>query len=133
MIKVLNIPIEPLEERYSTQWDKWFRVEFLKANIQFETAYGEKTSGKIGRGSFLDVTETNLYKTSQLQKVINIIANHDYRDPLVVFFHDLWNPALTTLAYIRDGLGLKNLYIVGCLHAGSYDPYDFLNRQQMTP
>jgi len=133
-MKILNIPIEPLEERYSVQWDRWSKEEFAAANLDFTTIYGgESLSGKINRGSFLDVIETNSYKTEQLQYIINFLSNYDDKEPLVLFFHDLWFPGLANIAYIRDGLMLKNLYITGCLHAGSYDAYDFLNKQQMTP
>jgi len=132
-MKIINIPIEPLEERYSIQWDKWFKEQFAENKLNVQTVYGTKTKGKIIHGSFLDVLETNLYKTSQLQKIIKILHEYDNKEPLVLFFHDLWFPGLANIAYIRDGMHLKNLYICGCLHAGSYDPYDFLNKQQMTP
>lgn len=131
---ILNIPIEPLEERYSTQWDKWFTDEFLLSNVPlgYNTIYGKKTSGKINKGSFLDVIETNQYKNDQLRQILNYLKTYDDSYKLVIFFHDLWFPGLEIIAYIRDGLGLKNLHICGCLHAGSYDEFDFLNKQGMT-
>lgn len=131
---ILNVPIEPLEERYSTQWDKWFQDAFDAPDVPlgYRTIYGEKTSGKINSGSFLDVIETNLYKNSQLQKILKYLKTYDDSYKLVIFFHDLWFPGLEMIAYIRDGLGLKNLRICGCLHAGSYDQFDFLNKQGMT-
>jgi hypothetical protein len=132
-MKVKLIPIEPLEERYSSQWDRWITKGFHTAGIDADHIYGINTSGRIHRGSFLDVIETNLYKTSQLQSIIELLATYDDKEPLVLFYFDLWDPGLTTVAYIRDGLGLKNLKIVGCLHAGSYDNEDFLNKQNMTP
>lgn len=132
--KILNIGIEPLEERYSTQWDRWFKREFQNADLDITTVYGtEITSGKIGNGSFLDVVETNIYKNNQLHWILRYLQTYDDSYKLVLFFHDLWNPALTSVAYVRDGLGLKNLKICGCLHAGSYDKFDFLNKQGMTP
>ena len=131
-MKILNIPIEPIEERYSTQWDRWFQEKFTEAGLDFVTIYGNETSGKINAGAFLDVLETNQYKASQLIKIIDYIKA--YQDvPIVLFFHDLWFPGLETIAYIRDGLGLDNLKICGCLHAGSYDEWDFLNKVGMTP
>jgi hypothetical protein len=131
-MKIINIPIEPLEERYSVQWDKWFFNEFQKRSINFETVYGDTTITGVQHGSFLDVIETNLYKTSQLTKILDIVAHYDDKEPMVLFFHDLWFPGLINIAYMRDGLGLKNLKICGCLHAGSYDEYDFLNKTGMT-
>lgn len=133
MSKVILVPIEPLEERYSSQWDMWITKGFHTAGIDTEHIYGLNTSGRIHKGSFLDIVETNLYKTSQLQSIIELLATYDDKEPLVLFFYDLWNPALTTIAYIRDGLGLENLKIVGCLHAGSYDENDFLAKQGMYP
>jgi hypothetical protein len=131
-MKIINIPIEPIEERYSIQWDKWFKESFDEHKIDYVTVYGNKTSGKINVGSFLDVIETNQYKVDQLSKIIKILKKYDNKEPLILFFHDLWFPGLETIAYIRDGLGLNNLKICGCLHAGSYDIYDFLNKKEMS-
>lgn len=126
---LLNIPIEPLEERYSKQWDNWFRQELEETFAHVKTIYGQESSGIIKTGSFLDVFETNQYKASQLQQIINHIKqNPDFR--YIIFFHDLWFPGLESLAYIRDGADV-DIKITGCLHAGSYDPNDFLSRQLM--
>lgn len=126
---LLNIPIEPLEERYSKQWDNWFRQELEGTFAHVETIYGQESSGIIKTGSFLDVFETNQYKASQLQQIINHIEqNPDFR--YIIFFHDLWFPGLESLAYIRDGADV-DIKITGCLHAGSYDPNDFLSRRLM--
>lgn len=130
-MKVKLIPIEPLEGRYSIQWDRWITKAFHKGGLDADHIYGINTSGRIHKGAFLDIVETNLYKNSQLQTIIETLNNYDDIEPLVLFYYDLWDPGLTTVAYIRDGLGLKNLKIVGCLHAGSYDPYDFLAKQGM--
>lgn len=130
---ILNVPIEPIEERYSVQWDRWF-LEFFQnqSNIDVQTIYGGTTSGKINNGSFLDVIETNVYKTSQLHKILRILSGYDNSDKLVIFFHDLWFPGLEAIAYVRDGMRFTNLKICGCLHAGSYDPFDFLEKTGMT-
>lgn len=134
MTKVINIPIEPLEERYSLQWDRWFRNAFEEdTELDVLHVYGECTSGKINQGSFLDVVETNLYKTTQLERILTILSQYDDKEKLILFFHDLWFPGILNIAYLRDGLGLKNLRICGCLHAGSYDNFDFLNKKNMTP
>lgn len=130
---IVNIPIEPIEERYSAQWNKWFNKEFFD-EVPFTTIEGCSTSGRINLGSFLDVIETNKYKISQLQQILEWLEDYSthYRDETVVlFFHDLWWPGLETIAYIKDGLGLDNLKICGCLHAGTYDPYDFLSKKHM--
>jgi len=129
---VLNIPIEPLEERYSVQWNIWFLKHFIQEKVKVITIYGDKATGIIEHGSFLDVLNTNEYKTSQLNKIITYLKTYKDNEKLVLFFHDLWFPGLTNIAYIREGMGFKNIKIVGCLHAGSYDKFDFLNKANMT-
>lgn len=132
-MRIINCPIEPIPQRYSEQWNLWFKEQFETDNLTVTTVYGDKTSGKINQGSFLDVIETNKYKNSQLAQILNILSAYRDEETLILFFHDLWNPALTFISYIREGLGLKNLKICGCLHAGSYDEFDFLNKKGMTP
>jgi glycosyltransferase involved in cell wall biosynthesis len=130
---VWNIIIEPLEERYSVQWNEWFKACFEANHIKYLPIEGEQVHRNIQHGSFLDVIDTNRYKTKQQERMINLLSTYDDTERWVFFFHDLWHPALTLLAYIRDGMGWKNIKIVGCLHAGSYDEHDFLNKQGMTP
>lgn len=130
---VVNFPIEPLEERYSIQWDKWFTKGFYDADCTVIHIVGDKTSGEIKTGSFLDVLETNQYKVSQLQKFLQMVPKLQASgETIVLFFQDLWFPGLSTIAYIRDGLQFKDLKITGCLHAGSYDEHDYLNKMGMT-
>ncbi len=126
---LINVPIEPLPERYSIQWDTWFKKEFEQSFACVHTIYGDTSTRKIEVGSFLDVFDTNQYKASQLHQIIQLIRK-DTSKKYILFFHDLWFPGLESLAYIRDGAGV-DIKITGCLHAGSYDPNDFLSRQSM--
>jgi glycosyltransferase involved in cell wall biosynthesis len=137
-ITILNIPIEPLEERYSIQWDIWFGNYFKSFsrkksfNLEVETIYGNSSQGKITQGSFLDVVDTNIYKNEQTNKIIEYIKNNQEKE-IVLFFHDLWFPGIINIAYVIYGLGLeKSVKICGCLHAGSYDCEDFLSKKGMT-
>jgi hypothetical protein len=126
---LINVPIEPLPERYSIQWDTWFKKEFEQSFACVHTIYGDRSTRKIEVGSFLDVFDTNQYKASQLHQIIQLIRK-DTSKKYILFFHDLWFPGLESLAYIRDGAGV-DIKITGCLHAGSYDPFDFLTRKGM--
>jgi len=127
--RLIYVPIERLEERYSAQWDDWFRQAFDEQNISY-IPVGDSTERKINHGEFLDVVETNIYKTKQLQQILDIISS-DPAQYTTVFFMDLWFPGIEQLFYIRDGMKLP-IKIKGMLHAGSYDPYDFLSRAGMT-
>lgn len=127
---LFNIPIENLEERYSTQWNTWFPHEFKRQKIEYVTINGITLTNKIERGSFLDVCGTNYFKATQLMEISQMIHEGKVKDGDVFFFHDMWFPGLEALAYMRDGLGI-DFKIFGILHAGTYDQYDFLAKQGM--
>lgn len=124
---VINIPIENLEERYSAQWNRWFPREFERYGIPFRTIKGTPLTDKIETGAFLDVVGTNYWKASQLQQICALIYSGEIKYGDILFFHDLWFPGLEMIQYIKQGLGI-DLKIYGILHAGTYDPWDFLSQ-----
>jgi len=124
--KIFNVPIEPLDARYSTQWLDWFSQAFIYHEIEYQHVIGKPLTNEIEDGAFLDICGTNYYKASQLMVLIDLIKNREIRDNDVVFFHDIWFPGLEMLQYIRDGLKL-NFKIYGCLHSGTYDPTDYIS------
>lgn len=130
-MKIWNVPIESLEERYSADWNHWFPLTFDEHNVEYETVYGEELTNKIEQGSFLDAIGTNYFKASQIQKLCKLLYERKIKDEDIIFFHDLWFPGIESLAYIRDALDLK-FKIVGILHAGTWDEYDFLSKKGMT-
>ena len=127
-----NVPIESLEERYSAAWNIGFPQEFQRLDVKYETIYPTLSEGadKITRGQFLDVVRTNGFKALQLAMLMQKFDRNEIKDGDVIFLHDLWFPGLEMLFYVRDGLGLK-FKIAGMLHAGTYDPYDFLTQKGM--
>lgn len=122
-----NVPIESLDERYSSQWNQWFPKEFDRLGVPFSTIYPMPIRNKISRGEFLDVVGTNIFKSQQIQQLLFLIDEGKVKDNDVIFFHDIWFPGLEALFYVRDGLKLK-FKIAGCLHAGTYDDWDFVTR-----
>jgi hypothetical protein len=126
-MKIWNIPIESLEERYSKSWNEYFPVAFEEADVEFETIYPEPLSDKIRDGSFLDICGTNYFKALQLVTLSKKLYDGEIKAGDIIFVQDLWFPGLEGLAYIRQGLNL-DFKICGILHAGTYDPHDFLTK-----
>lgn len=124
MPKIILVPIEPLEERYSRDWHRWFEPY---ADILIDV---DPLTTTITHGSFLDVCGTNYYKSRQLAEICRLIHNGKIGDGDTFLFLDLWFPGLEMLAYMRDALDI-DFKITGCLHAGTYDPYDFLSKKGM--
>ena len=127
---IVLFPIEPLDERYSTQWLTWFETEFKRKNINWITINPDPLTNKIENGAFLDICGTNYYKASQLMQFIKLMRYKKIGNGDIVFLHDIWFPGLESLAYIRDALNL-DIKIVGCLHAGTYDSTDFIAQKGM--
>jgi glycosyltransferase involved in cell wall biosynthesis len=128
---IFQIPIEPLEERYSSQWERWFSAFFDKHDVPYQNIPGSILRGEIKDGAFLDAFNTNYWKSAQLKNIIELLEKGEIRDGDVLFFHDLWFPGIEQLAYIRD-VTKKKFRIAGYLHAGTWDAYDFLTRH-LTP
>lgn len=127
---LINVPIEELEERYSKQWNKWFVREFKRLKVSFTTVYPKPLRRFIKHGEFLDAIGTNYFKAQQLAMLCKMFDKGKVKNGDIIFLHDLWFPGLEMLFYMRDALGI-NVKIGGMLHAGSYDPNDFLYRKQM--
>ncbi len=123
-MRVFGVPIEPLDERYSIQWKEWFDPDTHR------WVDGSPLTDRIETGHFLDVHGTHFYKASQIQALARMLHDREIHDGDWVFFHDLWFPGLEALAYIRSAVGPK-FRIAGCLHAGTWDPWDFLSLRGM--
>ena len=124
-----NVRLESLTDRYSAIWNNHFPAAFEESRVEYTTIEG-RDYGEIKTGDFLDVVGTNKFKAEQTLRImelfnVNLVSNSD-----VFFFHDLWHPALTSLLYIRDALGMS-FKIAGLLHAGAYCAGDMLARTKM--
>lgn len=130
--KLIMLPIEPLDMRYSIQWKYWFHDAVIEEEDRFDLIIIDPIplSSEIETGAFLDVCGTNYYKARQIQEISKMLFNKEINDGDVFFFHDAWFPGVEALAYMRDGLKL-DFKITGCLHAGTYDPTDFISKMGM--
>ena len=129
-MRIFLIPIEPLEERYSKQWETWWPDGFKACGHEVFVMSGEALSTKIRTGQFLDAYGTNRYKASQMVDIAGVFAAGEVRDGDVFLFLDGWNPCVEMLAYMRDA-GKHNIVIGGVFHAGTYDPQDFITQAGM--
>lgn len=131
-MKIFYIPIEPYETRYTADWIEQFEKEFKNNNIEFETILGEKTTTQLKEGTVLDSCGTNIYKASQIIKLLKLINDGKITDDDIIFFADIWFPGIESLFYCKNNDNLK-FKIYGILHAGTYDEYDFTYRNGMRP
>jgi len=129
---IFFLPLERIKERYSDQWFRWFTRDFKKLKgIKIITVPKRPQTQRIRHGEWLDVYGTNMFKAVQTAMLVRLLQRFygasTLKNPITVFFMDLWHPGLTALLYIRDNIPYP-MKIKGILHAGSYSPGDMLNR-----
>lgn len=129
MRELLFLPIEPIEERYSQQWLDWF-IKAFDWDERPLKVFGCVEPVPIIDGEFLDSSYTMRYKLDQAFEVCTYIDQNRHKK-FTVFCLDTWNPCLLNIAYMRDTLGL-DIEIKSMLHAGVYDPHDFLSKTNIS-
>jgi len=125
---VYILPIEPLEERYSEQWYRWFPEAFARRGVRRRVIDGETLTDTVEVGTFLDVNSTLAYKASQLQVVAGLFHRREIQDGDAFFVADVEFWGIEAIRYLADLNGLKNIRIFGFAHAGSYTTEDFFSR-----
>lgn len=128
MKRVWLLGIEPIVERYSEQWSRWIPDGLRAAGCEVHVVTGRTLGTGIRTGQFLDVYDTHVWKASQLIAMTEQLAAGYVRPTDTILLTDAWSPTVTALAYMRDAGNMK-FHLAGMLHAGTYDPKDFLTQK----
>lgn len=127
--------IEPHEQRYTSEWQKYLPKQLRSAirknrngawNLQ--EVSGIETTAKTSPGGFLDFAETNVYKSAQVAQFSTMIQSGMVNDGDRILFADAWHPGVIQCRYMADLLDI-DLSIDVMWHAGSYDPWDLLGQK----
>lgn len=128
-MKIHIFSLEPIETRYTASWYTHIPKLFSDAGYKVNQIDGDTSSTTASAGAFLDFTNTNKWKSTQLAKFIDMVNTGEVGDNDHILITDAWNPCVTQLKYIKE-LSNKNWVIHGIWHAGHYDKQDFLGRVQ---
>lgn len=130
---VYIVSLEPIDTRYTAQWKehipKSLKSYAKQKNKQINVVdiSGKQVENKTTPGAFLDFAATNIWKSSQLEKIAELFRDRKVQAGDVFVYTDFWNPAVIQLKYMSELLQIP-VKIIGIAHAGSYDPQDFLGR-----
>jgi hypothetical protein len=128
--RVWLLPIEPFEERYTADWMRWWPADLRADGWEVEVLTGGPAPGERQGGEWLDPTATWAWKGRQVAALADRWA--DVQDGDTVLALDGWGPATTAALYMRAATG-KRVRIAAFMHAGCWDPHDFLPRMGMAP
>lgn len=129
MRNLFIVDIEPLDNRYTKQWQEWIPQlardtigdSFTIVPVAGHTQGYDKPSS----GAFFDFSATCDYKASQAQRISQLFSAGEVKPDDVFFFTDAWNQTIHTVKYISE-LNDVPVKIAGIFHAGAYDPTDIL-------
>jgi len=127
-MKVYIVELEPVETRYTAQWQEHLPKQMLGAGLDVEIIPGPQDAPTdTTPGAFLNFSGTNYWKSEQLKTISKMFAEGKILDGDYFLYTDAWNPTVLQLKYMAELLNVK-IKIGGMWHAGSYDPADFLGR-----
>ena len=138
MKTIYIVPIEPIDQRYSKQWydyiPKLLSTEITNSGLNFNviTISGAIDSDSTTSGAFLDFSQTNKYKASQICEISKLFTNGSIIPGDKFLVTDAWNFTITSIKYMSELLNIP-VEIHSIWHAGAYDPSDILGSKMSQP
>jgi len=135
MPNIWIFPLERLDSRYTDQWyENIPKMLVAKAGDKFNIRQidGVQRESSTTSGAFLNFSDTNYWKSSQLCNFIDVFNRGETTPKDKFLFTDVWNPTILQVKYINDLLGFDwELHSIA--HAGAYDPTDILGLKMQKP
>ena len=127
------LPLEQLDERYTGALYDHTIDDLEESNIDnYEVVHGETLTSEVETGQVLDAESRNYYAMSQVQELLKEVKAGNLTDGDVVFNQDFWHIGMSSLQYLSD-IRDWDIGLYGFVCAGSFEKYDFVNLQGMTP
>ena len=128
MSNVFLVDLEAVETRYTGEWKSHLPALLRRHGHNVQIIDGPTDIPKATTpGAFLNFGGTNIYKSSQVEKISRLFCDGRISTGDHFIFTDAWHPGIINLKYMSELLGIK-VVIHALWHAGSYDPQDFLGR-----
>jgi hypothetical protein len=128
MSKIFLVDLEAVETRYTGEWKTHLPALLRRHGHDVQIIDGPEDIPKATTpGAFLNFGGTNIYKSSQVEKIGRLFCDGRISAGDHFIFTDAWHPGIINLKYMSELLGIP-VKIHALWHAGSYDPQDFLGR-----
>jgi hypothetical protein len=127
--------LEPLDSRYTQQWYTHIPEVLAQAagdRFSVRQIAGVQRDAKVTAGAFLNFTDTNYWKSTQLCEFIRLFDAGEVGPDDRLLFTDTWNPAILQVRYMCDLMD-QRWVLHGIWHAGAYDPTDILGMKMHKP
>jgi hypothetical protein len=133
-MKIWLVDLESVETRYTSEW-KVHVPKILSSTSVFDNNKvtveiidgADDIPDATTPGAFLNFGGTNIYKSTQIEKISRAFTKGKVKSGDHILFTDAWHPGIINIKYMAELLGI-DVITHGLWHAGSYDPADFLGR-----
>ena len=128
MATIYLVDLEAVSTRYTGEWKLHLPQLLQRAGHNVQVISGpEDIPRATTPGAFLNFGGTNIYKSTQVEKISRLFCDGRIHAGDHFLFADAWHPGIINLTYMSELLGIS-ITTHGLWHAGSYDPQDFLGR-----
>lgn len=129
MKKLYIVDIEPLDNRYTKQW-QWYFPEVAQNSLRdlyevVNISGDAEGYDKPTAGAFFNFAGTCEYKASQAAKIARMFGDGTIKEGDYFLFTDAWNQTVHFVKYMSELTGTR-VHLGGIWHAGWYDPTDIL-------
>jgi len=128
MAKVFLVDLESVSTRYTCEWKTHLPSILRRHGHDVQVIDGPTDIPRATTpGAFLNFGGTNIYKSSQVEKISRLFCDGRIAPGDHFIFADAWHPGIINLKYMSELLDIP-VITHGLWHAGSYDSEDFLGR-----
>lgn len=128
--RLIYLPLESYEERYTSQLCKWNTDRFEQRGIDYILVHGRdlREDDQINVGQVLDAHGRSYYSLHQMANLVSLLHDGDFTNDDVIFSEDMFQPGYAALPYILAQLppAQRPKVYTRCL-AQSIDPDDFVH------
>lgn len=127
--RIVYLPLEPYEERYTLQLKGWNESRFKERGIPFLTVSGRtlREDKDIKTGQVLDAHGRCYWSMTQMAELVRLMESGEVGGNDVIFSEDLFQPGYESLPYIMNQLPAEKKPKVFTRNlAQSIDPDDFV-------
>ena len=117
------LPIEPLEQRYTAQMDRWVQTALNRTGRAYVPIYGTKEYAEIENGEWLDTIGSARWKYSQLTQLTELCGKGTIQSGDTILCGDVWFCGIEGIKLISELMGL-NIRFAGWHYAGCFDSHD---------
>lgn len=125
MSKVIYVPLEHIEGRYTVHMDRDITNFLEESGIDYYKVIPLQESPPLPEGMFLNAAFTTKFKSMQMALIADMYEHNMIEDGDVFFFSDIWFPGIESIAYMNY-FHKKETSITGIIHAGSFTDTDFV-------